>query len=189
MNKAITAIFISGKWFFCARNKGRSQVYNVLYIKNVIQIDFKKKIWGRVNIPATLFNEISHTFLKCLFFSVAENIPDGYSFYFKIKLWDYLIEWESIEVLLRARQGASLVAQWLRIACQCRGHGFEPWAGKIPHAAEQLGPWARITEPARLEPVLRNKRGPRIAMKSGPRLLQLEKAHAQKRRPNTAKNK
>ena len=30
-------------------------------------------------------------------------------------------------------------------------------------------------------------RGPRTAMKSGPRLLQLEKALAQKRRPNTAK--
>ena len=44
-------------------------------------------------------------------------------------------------------------------ACQCRGQGFEPWSGKIPHAAQQLGPWARITEPARLEPVLRNKRG------------------------------
>ena len=44
-------------------------------------------------------------------------------------------------------------------ACQCRGRGFEPWSGKIPHAAEQLGPWATTTEPARLEPVLRNKRG------------------------------
>ena len=44
-------------------------------------------------------------------------------------------------------------------ACQCRGHGFKPWSGKIPHAAERLGPWATITEPARLEPVLRNKRG------------------------------
>ena len=44
-------------------------------------------------------------------------------------------------------------------ACQCRGHGFEPWSGKIPHAAEQLGPWATITEPVRLEPVLHNKGG------------------------------
>ena len=44
-------------------------------------------------------------------------------------------------------------------ACQCRGHGFEPCSGKIPHAAEQLSPWATTTEPARLEPVLRNKRG------------------------------
>ena len=32
-------------------------------------------------------------------------------------------------------------------------------------------------------------RGPRIAMKSGPRLPQLEKALAQKRRPKTANNK
>ena len=30
-------------------------------------------------------------------------------------------------------------------------------------------------------------RGPRTVMKGGPRLPQLEKAHAQKRRPNTAK--
>ena len=44
-------------------------------------------------------------------------------------------------------------------ACQCRGHGFEPWSGEIPHAAEQLGPWATTTEHARLEPVLHNKRG------------------------------
>ena len=44
-------------------------------------------------------------------------------------------------------------------ACQCRGHGFEPWSGKIPHATERLGPWATTTEPAHLEPVLRNKRG------------------------------
>ena len=43
-------------------------------------------------------------------------------------------------------------------ACQCRGHGFEPWSGRIPHAAEKLGPWATTAEPARLEPVLRNKR-------------------------------
>ena len=37
--------------------------------------------------------------------------------------------------------------------------GFEPWSGKIPHAAEQLGPSATTTEPARLERMLRNKRG------------------------------
>ena len=44
-------------------------------------------------------------------------------------------------------------------ACRCRRHGFEPWSGKIPHAAEQLGRWATTTEPAHLEPVLCNKRG------------------------------
>ena len=44
-------------------------------------------------------------------------------------------------------------------ACQCRGHRFEPWSGRIPHAVEQLGPWATTTEPAHLEPVHCNKRG------------------------------
>ena len=32
-------------------------------------------------------------------------------------------------------------------ACQCRGHGFEPWSGKIPHSTEQLSPCATTTEP------------------------------------------
>ena len=27
------------------------------------------------------------------------------------------------------------------------GHGFDPWSGKIPHAAEQLSPCATATEP------------------------------------------
>ena len=32
--------------------------------------------------------------------------------------------------------------------CQCRGHGFKPWSGRIPRAAEQLSPRATTTEPA-----------------------------------------
>ena len=32
-------------------------------------------------------------------------------------------------------------------ACQCRKHGFNPWSGKIAHAAEQLSPSATTTEP------------------------------------------
>ena len=31
-------------------------------------------------------------------------------------------------------------------ACQCRGHRFNPWSGKIPHATEQQSLWATITE-------------------------------------------
>ena len=44
--------------------------------------------------------------------------------------------------------GASVVAQWLRICLPMQGHGFEPWSGKIPHAAEQLSPCATTTESA-----------------------------------------
>ena len=42
--------------------------------------------------------------------------------------------------------GTSLVAQWLRIRLPMQGHGFQPWSGKIPHAAEQLSPCATTTE-------------------------------------------
>ena len=66
--------------------------------------------------------------------------------------------WQSFSI-----QNSMIGLPWWRngweSACQCRGHGFEPWSGKILHAVEQLGPWATITEPARLEPVLRSKRG------------------------------
>ena len=52
------------------------------------------------------------------------------------------------------------MAQWLSLPANAGDMGLsESWSGKIPHAAEQLGPCATTTEPARLEPVLRNKRG------------------------------
>ena len=54
---------------------------------------------------------------------------------------------------------ASLVTQWLRICLPMQGTRVRALVWKIPHAAEQMGPWATATEPARLEPVLRNKRG------------------------------
>ena len=62
--------------------------------------------------------------------------------------------------------GTSLVAQW----SQCKGHGFDPWSRKIPHATEQLSlcttttepalkiPRATTIEPTHLGPVLCNKR-------------------------------
>ena len=41
-------------------------------------------------------------------------------------------------------RGASLVVQWLRTHCRCRGHGFDHWSGKIPHATEHsLEPGSR----------------------------------------------
>ena len=46
-------------------------------------------------------------------------------------------------------------------ACQCRGHRFDPWPRKIPHAAKQLSPHATTTEACALEPVFCNKRSHR----------------------------
>ena len=33
-------------------------------------------------------------------------------------------------------------------ADRCRGHGLDPWSGKIPYDTEPLSPSATITEPA-----------------------------------------
>ena len=52
--------------------------------------------------------------------------------------------------------------------------------------------WAREPQLLSLRSTTREAvtvRGPRTTMRSGPRLPQLEKAFAQKQRPNTAKNK
>ena len=35
------------------------------------------------------------------------------------------------------------MVQWLRISCQCRGHGSDPRSGKIPHVVGRLHPRAR----------------------------------------------
>ena len=74
------------------------------------------------------------------------------------QLWWWLYDYTFVKPKKNYRGLPWWLSGW-ESACQCRGHGFEPWSGKIPHAAEQLGPSATTTEPARLEPVLRNKRG------------------------------
>ena len=44
--------------------------------------------------------------------------------------------------------GTALVAQWLRVHLPMHGgHRLEPWSGRIPHAAEQLGLCATAAEP------------------------------------------
>ena len=37
-------------------------------------------------------------------------------------------------------------------ACQCRGHGFDPWCRRISHTSKQLSLWATTIEPVRLSP-------------------------------------
>ena len=48
--------------------------------------------------------------------------------------------------------GTSLVVQWLRIHLLMQGHKFDPWSRKIPHAVEQLSPWAPSIEPVLQSP-------------------------------------
>ena len=46
----------------------------------------------------------------------------------------------------------SLVVQWIRICCKCRGPTCDRWSGKIPHTGGQLSPRTTTTEPARQSP-------------------------------------
>ena len=85
------------------------------------------------------FNIIKYTLLCLMIFSVCARFYFVYQDYKPPELPWWRSGWES--------------------TCQCRGHGFVPRSGKIPHATERLGPWAMAAEPACPEPVLRNGRG------------------------------
>ena len=67
----------------------------------------------------------------------------------------------NLKSLLRQNdhKGASLVAQWLRICLPMQGTRFRALVWENPTCRGATGPWATVTEPARLQPVLRNKRG------------------------------
>ena len=90
---------------------------------------------------------------------------------------------------------ASLVAQWLRVCLLMQGTRvralvWEDLTCRVSNWAREpqllsLRVWSLCSATREATMV----RGLRTAMKSGPRSPQLEKALAQKRRPNTAKNK
>ena len=50
---------------------------------------------------------------------------------------------------MRESSWTSLVVQWLRSCLPRQGTGFNPWSGKIPHAAGQLSTYGRTPEPTR----------------------------------------
>ena len=89
---------------------------------------------------------------------------------------------------------ASLVAQWLRVCLPMQGTRVRALFWEGPTCRGATGPvshnyWACVSGACALQREAATVRGPRTAMKSGPRSPQLEKALAQKRRPNTAENK
>ena len=54
--------------------------------------------------------------------------------------------------------GISLMVQYLGVCLPMRGHWFDPWSRKIPHAMGQLNPCCTTTEASTLEPMLSIKR-------------------------------
>ena len=66
--------------------------------------------------------------------------------------------------------------------CQCKGHGFNPWSGRIPYAVRQLSPCATTTEAQVPQSLC-------TSMNSSPDSPQLEKAQEQQQRPSQKKKK
>ena len=125
-------------------------------------------------IKQHIFNILFYVVLISMFYMVHDQHVDQYH----IKQWPR----------------ASLVAQWLRICLPMQGTRVQALVWEDPTCRGATGPvshnyWAYASgacAPQQREAA--TVRGPSTAMKSGPRLPQLEKALAQKRRPNTAKN-
>ena len=90
--------------------------------------------------------------------------------------------------------GSPWLFSGLESACQYRGHGFDPWSTKTPHAMEQLSPCTTATKASYLELVLRNKRSPCNEKtvqhnERSPHLQQLERACVQQQKPSAAKER
>ena len=72
-------------------------------------------------------------------------------------------------------------------------HSFDPWPREIPYAEGQLNPWTTTTEPVLPGAcALKQEKPPQLdshtpQLERSPRWPELEKAHAQKGRPSTAK--
>ena len=86
------------------------------------------------------------------------------------------------------------MAQWLRVCLPMQGTRVRAQVWEDPTCRGAAAPmsqnyWACASGACAPQGEAAMVRGPRTAMKSGPRLPQLEKALAQKRRPNTAISK
>ena len=78
-------------------------------------------------------------------------------------------------------------------ACQCRGHGFDPSSGEIPHTTGQLSPSTTTTEPTlqSLCSAIREAttvRSLRAATREKSPLAATRQKPTQQQRPSTAKN-
>ena len=143
------------------------------------------------------FYYISQMILTTYHVSNQEWSPPNLNFWNSYELKVHLVQSHIPKGQLKTTSGASLVARWLRISLPMQGTRVRVLVWEDPTCRRLQSNWAREPQllslhiwslwPATGEAAI--VRGPRTAMRSGPRLPQLEKALVQKRRPNTAKNK
>ena len=139
-----------------------------------------------ISRPITLQNSQEHQSVDC-------SGEDSYSCSTYNLWWPCVSQGKTFLKILKFR--ASLVAQWLKnLPANAGDTGSSPGLGRshMPRSNWAREPqllslrvWSLCSATREAATV----RGPCTAMKSGPCSPQLEKALAQKRRPNTAKNK
>ena len=76
----------------------------------------------------------------------------------------------------------------VKTACQSRGHRFDPWSSKIPHANGHLSLRPTETEARGLEPGLCDSRS-HGCESTREKLPKRGKAQAQRQRPSVVANK
>ena len=142
---------------------------------SVLDLYFRFNCWSILKITLNpmeshnvIFFFLVHIKILCFLFSILRTLtlskePASFVFLYFFSLRNHFRSPNLLAQINFHQDWILLGLPWWRSgwesSCQCRGHGFEPWSGRIPHAAERLGPWATVAEPARLEPVPRNERG------------------------------
>ena len=90
---------------------------------------------------------LSMLLVFCLFYKIIIPCIIKYVIEPQVKL---MIRWPDmigqIYSSIRSRTGLPWGFSGKESAYQCRRHRFDPWSVKIPHAIEQLRPWATTAE-------------------------------------------
>ena len=125
-----------------------------------------KATWRQYSITAapSLSSLILHTRSLIIIIWYNYNNQIGSSLHYVIRYTAHLCTWNYHNIVNRLysnikqkvkrkdTQGLPWWRSGKESACQCRGHGFELWSGKIPLAAEQLSPCTTTTEPVLWSP-------------------------------------
>ena len=80
---------------------------------------------------------------RILYLSRPHRVLFGFSPHFSLIL---LNSWGEHGGTRKGIKGLPWWSSGWESTCQCRGQGFNPWSGKIPHATEQLSPCSTAAE-------------------------------------------
>ena len=152
MKETIAEINKTKSWFFDKINKiGKPLARLIKKKREKTQINRFRNEKGEVTTDTAEIQRIMRDYYKQLYANKVDNLEEMDKLVEKHNL--PRLNQEEIENINRPITSTEIEPviknlptglPWWRSgresACQCRGHGLEPWSGKIPHAVEQLGP-------------------------------------------------